>query len=405
MKPFALLLLPTLALATAPARAPAPRAAALLVALDPQAEGLVPRMEADLSRALGTYDELQVRTPEALYGQPVDPGAQAALERAKGAYADALSAFVAKKPGRAEERVRASLQEVPAAAAAMRGCTPLCDATALLAGMLLERGEPDDAKHALLDLMALDPTYALSPQRFRRELLALRAEVGTSHAAALRGSATVVARPAGARVYLDGEALGYAPVSIPALAVGAHLVRVERPGFRTEGQLLQAGADEQTVTVALTATPAYSAARAKLDAVVRELGKEAPSPAAVALGKSLGLERALLGSVRTLPDGAGSELALALYELGSGKRLALRRMKLQGDEFGQLQGELERLVNHLFAEAAGGSARAVQSSDPLDHTQGTEEWSGEDRGGKSRQAEKKRKATDPLDTVSGTEDW
>jgi hypothetical protein len=100
------------------------------------------------------------------------------------------------------------------------------------------------------------------------------------------------------------------------------------------------------------------------------------------------------------------ELELALYELGAGRRLALRRVKLQREELSQLGAELERLVNHLMAQATGGSApRAARSGDPLDSTHGTEEWSGEDRGGRSREAEKKRKADDPLDAVSGTEDW
>jgi len=402
MKPFALLLLlPTLALA-----APAPqRAAALLRAEDAQAEAWVPRMEAQLARALGLYEALQVRSPEALHGLTVEPAAQAALERARQAYAQALAHFEGQRPAPALARVRASLEEARGALAALRGCAPLCDATALHAALLLDRGELEEAKRTLLDLMALDPTFALSAKRYSRELRALRGQVGTSHAAAMRGSAGVVSEPAGARVYLDGEPLGYAPVAIPALAVGAHLLRLERPGFRVEGRLLQASADEQLLSVPLVPLPGYAAARAQLETAVRTLATDAPSPAAVALGKRLGLERALLGSVRTLPGGESVELVLGLYALEEGRRLAVRKLKLQREELGQLGAELERLVNHLFAAAAGAAPRAARSGDPLEHTQGTEEWSGEDRGGRSRKAETRRKVADPLDAVSGTEDW
>jgi hypothetical protein len=403
MKPSALLLLlPALALA-APAQQ---RAAALLVAGDAQAEALLPRMEAQLARALGHFEALQVRSPESLHGLAVDPAAPAALERAKRAYAAALAAYAQGRAGPALEQVRASLQEARGAVAAMRGCTPLCDATALHAALLLERGEVEEAKRALLDLMALEPTYALSAKHFRRELLALRAQVGTSRAAALRGSASVLSEPGGARVLLDGEPLGYTPVGIPALAVGAHLLQLERPGFRSEGRILQASEEEQLLTVPLTPLPGYAAARAQAQEAVRALAKEGASPAAVALGQRLGLERALLGSLRTRAAGEEAELTLALYELKGGQLLASRRVTLQREELGQLGAELERLVNQVMASAASGAtARAHRSGDPLENTQGTEEWSSEDRGGRSRQAEQKRKAEDPLDAVSGTEDW
>jgi hypothetical protein len=75
---------------------------------------------------------------------------------------------------------------------------------------------------------------------------------------------------------------------------------------------------------------------------------------------------------------------------------------LQGDEFGQLKQEMERMVNQLV-NTSGEKVRL--SKDPLDNKGGTEDWSSEDRGGRAKAQEKKKKADDPLDGVSGTEDW
>ena len=45
------------------------------------------------------------------------------------------------------------------------------------------------------------------------------------------GSLVVDSRPAGARVIVDGRAMGVTPLTIPALAAGSHTVRLERAGY------------------------------------------------------------------------------------------------------------------------------------------------------------------------------
>ncbi len=45
------------------------------------------------------------------------------------------------------------------------------------------------------------------------------------------GSLVVDSRPAGARVTVDGRAVGVTPITIPALSAGTHTVRIERAGY------------------------------------------------------------------------------------------------------------------------------------------------------------------------------
>ena len=256
--------------------------------------------------------------------------------------------------------------------------------------------------------MALNPTYELDTKRYPRELLSLRVQVATGLNAALRGGAQVKSRPAGARVFIDNEFKGFTPMTVPTLAVGKHLLRLERPGFQVTGQLLEVSPDDVETTLVLQPTDNYKAYDARLDAVSNEVmraDKSTNNQAVAALGKALGLDRGLVGTVRDLPDSGTTELVMGLYEMSTGKRLGVRRVMLQGDEFGQLKSELQRLVNNLINASEGGAEKRVKSSDPLDNSHGMDEWNAEDQGGKRRQQEQKRKAGDPLDGVNGTEDW
>ncbi len=405
MKALALVLLPTLALAAPPAASR--RITSLIVPMDSAAEASGPKLESYMNEALAQFQGYTVRKAEDLFGLPPDEEAQAALKRGEQGYKESLDAFEKKDYEDAERKARATLKELQKAAAAMTtSCNPLCDATALYAAVMHQRGDGEEAKLALLDLMALDPAYELDAKRYSREFLALRMQVSTSVNAALRGGATVKSRPAGARVYIDSEFRGYTPVTVPTLAVGKHLLRLERPGFRQYGQFLEVSPDDVEVSAVLEPTEAYKAYDSKLDAMATEVSRGKGSSLAVAgLGKALGLDRGIVGTVRNQPDSNTSELVLGLFDLKTGNRMGSKRVVLQGDEFGQLKAEVTRLVNQLLNTADGGGEKVVKSSDPLENSHGTDEWNGEDRGGKRRTQEKKSKGGDPLESVNGTEDW
>jgi len=410
MKALALLLLPTLALAAPPPpqKTGPLRIGSLLVPMDPTAEASGPKMENYMNEALTQFQGYSVRKPEELLGLPRDSEAEASLKRGQQGYVESLEAFLKKDYEDSERKLRATLKELRLAPAAMTSsCNPLCDATALYAAVMHQRGDVEEAKLALLDLMALNPTYELDTKRYSREFITLRVQVATGINAALRGGAAVKSRPSGARVFIDNEFKGYTPMTVPTLAVGKHLLRLERPGFQVAGQLLEVSPDDIESSTVLQPTENYKAYDARLDAVSNDVlrpDKSSNNQAVAALGKALGLERGLVGTVRDVPDSGTTELVLGLYDMATGKRMGVKRVMLQGDEFGQLKSELIRLVNNLINASEGGAEKRVKSSDPLENTHGMDEWNAEDQGGKRRQKEKKNKG-DPLEGVNGTEDW
>ncbi len=395
------LLLPAVALAAPP---PTPRrVSALLIPMDQGAESASVKLETYMNEALEQFSGFTVRKPEELFGMPRDDDAEASLKRGTMGLKESLAAYEAKDYEDAERKLRATIKELHLAVGAMGSCTDLCEATALYAAVLHLRGDTEEARLHLIDLMALNPTFELSPKLYHKDFIALRAQVATGRSAALRGSATVKSRPSGARVYVDGEFQGYTPMTVNTMQVGKHLLRLERPGFRQHGQILEVSPDDVEVSPELTPTSNYKKYDVQLDKVAAEIIKTTASPAAAAMGKSLGIDRGLVGTVKDLGPN-GTEVVLGFFDLRSGKKLAGRRVVLQGDEFGQEKAEIRRLVNHLINNALGGGERRVKSSDPLDNRHGMEEWNAEDEGGRRRVSEKP-KGGDPLDTVNGTEDW
>lgn len=395
-------LLPAVALAAPP---PTPRRiSALLIPMDQGAEGHSVKLETYMNEALEQFAGFTVKKPEELFGMPPDDEAAASLKRGQKGLEESLEAYNARDYDDAERKLRATLKELQGAVGAMGSCVELCEATALYAAVLYLRGDTEEAKLNLVDLMALNPTFELSTKRYNKDFISLRATVATSRSSSLRGSVTVKSQPLGARVYLDGEFQGYTPFTLPAMQVGKHMLKLSRPGFRQHGQLIEVTPDDAEITAELSPTNNYKKYDSQLDKVASEIVKTTPSPSSVTLGKSLSIDRGLLGTVKDLGPN-GTELVVGFFDLRDGKKLAGRRIVLQGDEFGQEKQEMSRLVNYLVNNGMGGGEQKVKASDPLENRHGMEEWNGEDQGGRGRQVTEKKKKGDPLDGVNGTEDW
>jgi hypothetical protein len=401
MKALVLALLPAVALAAPP---PTPRrVSALLIPMDQGAEGNSVKLETYMNEALEQFSGFTVKKPEELFGMPPDDEAQASLKRGSKGLEESLAAYEARDYEDAERKLRATLKELHGAVGGMNACTELCEATALYAAVLYLRGDTEEAKLHIIDLMALNPTFELSTKRYNKDFIALRASVATSRSSALRGSATVKSQPLGARVYLDGEFQGYTPMTVGPMQVGKHMLKLSRPGFKQHGQIIEVTPDDAEVTAELAPTTSYKKYDAQLDKVAGEIVKTTPSQSAVSMGKALSIDRGLLGTVKDLGPN-GTELVVGFFDLRDGKKLASRRLVLQGDEYGMEKAEMSRLVNYLINNGLGGGEKKTKADDPLDNRHGMEEWNAEDQGGRRTVTEKKKKG-DPLDGVNGTEDW
>ncbi len=379
------------------------RVSALILPMDQASEALTLKVESFSNEALNEFQGIVVRNSDTLFGIATDEEAAASFKRAETGFKESKVSFDERNYEDAERKLRATIKEYGKAVGAMKNCGNLCESVAMFGSVLQARGDVEESKIAILDLLALSPTYELDRKRYPQNFLALKAQVATSRNAQLRGSVMIKTRPAGARVFLNGDLQGYSPVNLQTLPIGKHLVKIERPGFKQLGLMVEITPEDQEIVSELTATSGYKAFDALMDRLAGEALKDKGGQTMTSVSTSLKLDRAIIGVLKDV-NGESTELTMAYFDLKSGKRIAIKRVVFQGDEFGQLRSEVARMVNHLLNAGESGGDKVTRSSDPLDNKGGTEEWQGEDRGGKNVGRDKKSKG-DPLDNANGTEDW
>jgi hypothetical protein len=380
------------------------RISALVVPMDKGAEAQALKLEGFITESLNEYQGFAVKTSDELFGIGVDEDAAASLKRAQTGFAESKADFDNRQYEPAERKLRATLKEFDKSVSAMKTCGNLCEAWAMYGAVLLSRGDTEEAKLAILNLIALSPSFELDRKRYPQDFLSLKAQVSISRNAQLRGNIVVKTKPAGARVFLNGEFQGYSPMTLQTLPIGKAMVKIEKPGFRQVGQMIEVTPDDSEYTPELIASSGFKAFDALMDRLAAEAIKDKGGSTMASIAKTLGLDRGIVAVVKELESG-GTELTIGYYELKTGKRLAIKRSTMQGDEFGQMKGEVQRTVTWVINNGDGGNEKVTRSADPLDNRGGTEEWNSEDRGGRTQNRDKKKGGKDPLDTVNGTEDW
>ena len=252
---------------------PGKRMAVVLIPMNEGAYASALKVEGFMSDALEPYGGVKVRRADELFAVEADDTAEAALKRAESGFSESRSAWESREHEDAEKKLRATLKEFGRAAAAIRECGNLCEAQALYAAALHHRGDVDEARLAVMDLLALNPSYELPARRFERDFVAFRAQVAAGSNTALRGKVHVKSKPAGARVFLDGELQGFTPMTLDTLAQGKHIVRVERPGHTVWAELVEVSPDEQELLAELVATDDYRTFDQQLTQVAGDVQK------------------------------------------------------------------------------------------------------------------------------------
>jgi hypothetical protein len=375
----------------------------LMLAQDAPSEASSPALEGYAQEALAAFPNTRVVRSQELFQGVADVEAQSAAARADGALRAGEKAFDAHKDRDAERALKSALADYRRAAAALKDCSGLCQATALMAASLERRGDVEGARAALLDLLALEPNKPLQGARYRPSLVKLREAVLQSREASMRGSLVLDTSPEGAQVFVDGAQVGSTPYQNAALTYGRHFVRVERAGYATQGRFVDIHGDEE-VRLRLSVTSAYESFKREADKIARDLMANDVS-STTRWAAHAGLARVLVGTVRE-PESGFTEVQLRWVDTATGRSLGVRKMSFRDSAYGQLRPELQRAVTALVNEA-GEKPRARQGADPLDGRQGIERWSGEDRGGRAHEAEQaqQHKDEDPLNRRDGTKGW
>ena len=254
-------------LAAAPATCAPPSGSALIVvtAADPVLRQEAAEVEPYLRRMIAA--STSTRAPE-LTLLPAERGPQAL--RAEGGRAAREATVVESRIRleRAFDRFReledsVALERAAEVTAGLSAVTQSPDAIALLAeahllagAIFLARGRLDAAQTRLRRALQLDPTIQAPSTRYaprvRAELAALRGDPGPLSILSVQLDEPL----RDAQVFIDGRRRGRAPVRLPDIPAGRHLVRVSAPGrlsFHTSVRVL--AGEPTTVTARLPVDP------------------------------------------------------------------------------------------------------------------------------------------------------
>lgn len=385
-----LLLLSALFVAGSASAAPR-RAIVLLIPQDKGSYAPAARFTEYLETAVSKNPAYTLRETGSLLGDTTPAAAHEAKQKLGVAVAEAKKVFATGDFDEAERRFQKAIQDASAAAAAMEKCGDLCDAMAHLSSIALMKSDETAARDLGRQVLSIDKNFKFEGvafgQNYQIILKEVRRDVGRT---AILGSASVATTPPGARVYVNGVFKGYSPMSVERVPVGKHLLRLERAGYVTYGQFLDIGPAEDAVArAALSPTPEYAQLEAVLDKVAKDVEKGEPGAETLRLGSRFKVDRALVGTVRTGSDKV--VLESILVDFAARRSLSKSDRTFQGDEYGQLEKEVQKFGNLLLAEGeVRRDPRAKKSNDPLDGRTGMEDWDEETGGDEDKPASPKK---------------
>ncbi|HEX7481318.1 MAG TPA: PEGA domain-containing protein [Polyangiales bacterium] len=217
---------------------------------------------------------------------------------------DALLAQARKSGAELDERT--ALSQLSHAQQLVRGALALPGAAAFYAEVELQLGVtaaqaglPGLAEASLRRAARVDPRRRLLSGEASPEVVALAAHLWDEAQSSPEGDVTIEANAEGAQVFLDDAPLGRAPALVRA-GIGAHVLRVQAPGFVDYGTLLDVEPGKRpAVQLVLAPDPAVQHLRAvqrhvdnanvsALPAAIAELAADQPELSAVLIARASG---------------------------------------------------------------------------------------------------------------------
>jgi hypothetical protein len=198
-------------------------------------------------------------------------------------------------------------------------------------------------------------------------LLNARRELGRGGAAGL----SVITDPPGARVFIGGVYRGTSPLSIERLPVGLNFVRIDRPGATPYARLVEVKLNEDTpVRAKMTFTQETVELQNMLQQIPTTLDKDKLLPDMVrSLGRRFRLRRVVIATLQ-MARRDRANVRLAVFDMAREVRLADEHAVFAADD--TLRDEVSKWGRAVFDRADGSRNRAA--ADPLQRSDGTEDW-------------------------------
>ncbi len=231
----------------------------------------------------------------------------------------------------------------------------LADAMMAVAIAQFQKGKTQAMQQALRRLFVWRPTYTADPTQVPPQMTdaveAARHEVSQLARADLQ----VSSEPSGAQVFVDGDFIGVAPISVPGLAVGEHYVTLRKLGYKRGLRVAQVKANSgATVIGKLMRSEKYLLVEQAVVKVAPQMGKSPIDSVVDNLRETLFLDQTLFVQLRKR-TGEDVELSAHLYDLRSrqliSKQVATVRVQASVPQAGVLASVAEELYRGIDYEA------------------------------------------------------
>lgn len=302
---------------------------------------------------------------------PLPPATLSKLEEARHAAQDGRAQLVASQYLEATNRFGHAVE-------AMRECTAAVTPTELAEVMVrqavgyLYSGDDEKARAVLRAAARIDLAVRVDGAKvdsiLGTELEKARKEIAKGPT----GSLTVVTTPPGSRVFVGGVYRGTTPVTVEGLPAGDNFVRIDRPGAQIRAQLaeVKSGADV-TLREKMAFTSEATELQNELHQLPAALDREKGVPDLVrALGRRFRLTRVVIATLQKARS-ERSSVRVAVFDLSRETRLADER-GIFTSEPDALRDAATTWVRGVFDRADRSRDRAA--ADPLNRSDGTEDW-------------------------------
>ncbi|MHB1846124.1 MAG: PEGA domain-containing protein [Deltaproteobacteria bacterium] len=344
------------------------RVAVLVVGSSPALEGQAGQFQGAIEDDLGRSHAL-VRWAD-LVGQ--DAPALAALDKLRQLTAASLSSCSAQVGAGEGSRADEAIAALQAAAPAMTSAD-VQRAYAALAAQRWVQNQPTDAEVAAQQALAIDPGFPPPQVTGSPGFDELWARARFSSADKAKTAYDISTEPAGARILIDGTFRGFSPTSVSGLSQGAHLLQLERVGYRSTGFVVTLAGLGNARGVQLVPAPGWS--NAQVLAAVDGAAHKAPGPA-FDLAAGMHVDALVLGALT--PRRSGTLLTLVAVRGAERRLLGTKELPFDADEYGQASRAATIAAGELLEGKVGGAhaeeTKKASKGDPLDSHDGTEDW-------------------------------
>ena len=188
-----------------------------------------------------------------------------------------------------------------------------------LSATFILTGNEELAIDTLNELVKLKPDVQFEKEVFNNSVLDLLEQIKVARSKIVKGSLSLITKPDNCQVFFDGKLIGVSPLRLDKLPSGTHYLRINLPGYISNGEEIQLKSGMEThIKSELKKELQNEELKSIIYKIKDNLEQDNPSiPEAIALGTLFNAKNLVLSLVEE--SGENLEITYFLYNIPSSK--------------------------------------------------------------------------------------